>query len=212
LICGAEHNLVVDARVVDACLDAMIEEGAAVLTPAEAEIFLQNSIDLKTGGFKEELVGKDAATIAAAYGIERPYPIRLIIVATDDSSANNPLACEKLLPVLSLFTYESLDSAIGLCQQLLSNDGRGHTAVIHTQDEQVMRRFAIAMPASRILVNSPSAHGTIGVCTPLLPSLTLGCGTFGGTSTTDNVTYTHLMNIKRVARFVPEKLAQLVQA
>jgi acetaldehyde dehydrogenase / alcohol dehydrogenase len=81
----------------------------------------------------------------------------------------------------------------------------GHTAIIHAQDPRLVERFAAEMPASRILVNSPGTQGVLGLTTGLVPSMTLGCGTFGGTSTTDNVTYTHLLNIKRIAYYRPER-------
>jgi acetaldehyde dehydrogenase/alcohol dehydrogenase len=90
-----------------------------------------------------------------------------------------------------------------VCRALLEIEGTGHTAIIHTRDAHLARRFGEAMPASRILVNSPGAHGVIGYTTGLVPSLTLGCGTFGGNSTSDNVSYRHLLNVKRVAEFVP---------
>src|SRR5262249_35415902 len=90
--------------------------------------------------------------------------------------------------------------AFAVCQALLANEGAGHTAIIHTADTSRIERFGREMPASRILVNAPGVHGTFGLGTGLELSMTLGCGTFGGTSTTDAVTYKHLVNIKRVAR------------
>jgi acyl-CoA reductase-like NAD-dependent aldehyde dehydrogenase len=87
-----------------------------------------------------------------------------------------------------------------VCKRLLANQGAGHTAVIHTGDEALQERFGEEVPASRILVNGPATQGCIGVGNGLVPSLTLGCGTFGGNSTTDNVTYTNLLNVKRLAR------------
>jgi acyl-CoA reductase-like NAD-dependent aldehyde dehydrogenase len=86
---------------------------------------------------------------------------------------------------------------------LLAEEGCGHTAVIHAADPAVVDRFAAAMRVSRILVNTPASHGVIGFTTGLMPSLTLGCGTFGNNSTTDNVSYRNLLNIKRVAHYRP---------
>jgi acyl-CoA reductase-like NAD-dependent aldehyde dehydrogenase len=93
------------------------------------------------------------------------------------------------------------DEAQGLevCKQILLNQGQGHTAVIHTENQELMRQFGREIPSSRILVNVPAAQGCIGFGTGLTPSFTLGCGTFGRNSTTDNVTYTHLINVKRLA-------------
>jgi acyl-CoA reductase-like NAD-dependent aldehyde dehydrogenase len=93
-----------------------------------------------------------------------------------------------------------VEQGLSVCQRLLANQGAGHTAVIHTNDQRLQQRFAEEIPTSRILVNSPTTHGCLGIGNGLVASLTLGCGTFGGTSTTDNVTYTNLLNIKRLAR------------
>jgi acyl-CoA reductase-like NAD-dependent aldehyde dehydrogenase len=113
---------------------------------------------------------------------------------------DGPLGREKLAPLLSLFTVDGTSHGLEVCKALLARQGAGHTAVIHTADPALQQRFAEEVPASRILVNGPATHGCIGVGNGLTPSLTLGCGTFGGNSTTDNVTYTNLLNTKRLAR------------
>ena len=110
-----------------------------------------------------------------------------------------PYGREKLAPVVSLFTVRNGDEGIAVCRRLLEQEGRGHTAVIHTRDEAMAKRFGLEIPASRILVNACGSEGCIGIGTGLAPSFTLGCGTLGGNSTSDNVTYTHLLNIKRLA-------------
>jgi acyl-CoA reductase-like NAD-dependent aldehyde dehydrogenase len=101
--------------------------------------------------------------------------------------------------VLSLFTVAREEEAMRLSRRLLKAGGAGHTAIIHTASAATVERFAQAVPAGRILVNAPGAQGCCGMTTGLDRSMTLGCGTFGGNSTTDNVTYRHLLNIKRVA-------------
>ena len=110
-----------------------------------------------------------------------------------------PYGREKPAPLLSLFTADGDDDGIRLCQQILGNGGSGHTAIIHTRSERLQVSFAQQMPVSRVLVNGPGAQGCIGLGNGLTPSLTLGCGTYGRNSTTDNVTYTNLVNIKRIA-------------
>jgi len=85
-------------------------------------------------------------------------------------------------------------------KQILVNQGQGHTAIIHTGNQELMQQFGREMPASRVLVNAQGSQGCVGIGTGLTPSFTLGCGTFGGTSTTDNITYTHVLNIKRLAQ------------
>jgi len=106
---------------------------------------------------------------------------------------------EKLAPVTSLFVVDDDEQALALSKRLLANEGAGHTAIIHTADYARVDRFSRALPVARVLVNVPGTHGSLGVGTGLIPSFTLGTGTAGGTSTTDAVTYTHLLNIKRVA-------------
>ena len=203
LICGSEHNLVVVEHVVEPFLAALDSAGAAILSPAETEKFIRIATDPKTGHVHFRMVGRSAQEIAAALDISRDHPIRVIVVPSDLVSPDNPLAKEKMAPVLSLFTVRDEEEGTAVCRTLLEIEGTGHTAIIHTRDANLARRFGGAVPASRILVNSPGAHGVIGYSTGLVPSLTLGCGTFGGNSTSDNVSYTHLLNIKRIAEFVP---------
>ncbi|MBK8134811.1 MAG: aldehyde dehydrogenase family protein [Chloroflexi bacterium] len=209
LICGSEHNLVVLDSVYDSLVDALERSGAAVLNDHEGVQFALSAVDLGRGIFKEEVIGRSAAGSAAAAGIERPFPIRLIVVPMGEVDLDNPFSREKMAPILSLFRVPDFDTGLKVSRELLEVDGRGHTAIIHTRDEALIQRFAMLMPASRILINSPGAHGVVGMTTGLIPSLTLGCGTFGHTSTTDNVTYTHMMNVKRLAYYAPERLAQL---
>jgi acetaldehyde dehydrogenase/alcohol dehydrogenase len=106
------------------------------------------------------------------------------------------------MPVTSLITAVSDEDGLSLCHQLLKIEGIGHSAAIHSRDKALIDRFSDALPVSRVLVNCPSSQGVGGICTGLVPSFTLGCGTFGGNSTTDNVSYHNLLNIKRVAEFV----------
>ena len=124
----------------------------------------------------------------------------MLVLPQPLEQVDGPLGREKLAPLLSLFRVADGGQGLEVCKRLLANQGAGHTAVIHTGDQALQQRFAEEVPASRILVNGPATHGCIGVGNGLTPSLTLGCGTFGGNSTTDNVTYTNLLNVKRLAR------------
>ena len=199
LICGAEHHLVVDARVRGAFVAALERHGAAVLSADEARRFTPHAFDAGRNALRSPLVGQDAQTIAEHTGIRRSYPIRLLVVDTDSPDAANPYAGEKLAPLVSMFTAVNEEVGLAICRTLLGNAGAGHTAIIHSRNRRLVERFGEVMPASRILVNSPGSHGCCGITTGLECSLTLGCGTFGGNSTTDNVSYRHLLNIKRIA-------------
>ena len=105
-----------------------------------------------------------------------------------------------MAPIVTLYATDGETAALELCRALLLFEGTGHTAVIHTDDADRIDRFAQAMPASRILVGVPASQGCGGAMTGLVPSMTLGCGTFGGTATTDNVGFRNLLNVKRLAR------------
>lgn len=207
LPCGAEHNLVVVSELRDAFIAECERQGAAVLADQEAATFSTTMIDPSTRRFRGHILGQPAEHIAAEAGIRRPYPIRLIVVPATETGPDNLWAREKLAPILSLFTVPDVEQGLDLCVRLLHLDGSGHTAVIHSMDPALVERFALRMPASRILVNTPAVHGTIGMTSGLALSATLGCGTFGGNSTTDNVTYRHLLNVKRIAHFLPDAAA-----
>ena len=203
LICGAENHVVVATQVYDALATALEVHGAAVLTPEETDRLSQVLIDSDHGGFTSRAIGQAAEKLAKAAHVVRLFPIKVIVVPTDRITPDNPFAREKLMPVTTLVRAASDAEGISLCRELLNIEGMGHTAAIHSRDRDLIDRFSGALPVSRVLVNCPASQGVGGVCTGLVPSLTLGCGTFGGNSTTDNVSYHNLFNIKRVADFVP---------
>ena len=198
IICGSENNLVVDRSVRDSFAGALRRAGAAVLNAADCDRLARVAFD-RDGRLRRSVLGQAATAIAAEAGIEVPAGTRLLVAPVPRQAVPGPYGREKLAPLLSLFTADGADDGIGLCRQILGNGGRGHTAIIHTRSERLQVSFARQMPVSRVLVNGPGAHGCIGLGNGLTPSLTLGCGTYGRTSTTDNVTYTNLVNIKRIA-------------
>jgi acyl-CoA reductase-like NAD-dependent aldehyde dehydrogenase len=188
LICGAENHLVVESSAREQLVAALQREGAAVLTDAESSRLRAAVEDPGTGRLSTSAVGQDAETLAAFAHMNRPSGVRILVVPATAVVARDYLPGEKLAPVVSLFTVPDIDEGIRVCRALLDVEGIGHTAVIHTQNNALVQRFAASMPASRILVNSPATQGLLGLTTGLVPSLTLGCGTWGGTSTTNSVT------------------------
>jgi acyl-CoA reductase-like NAD-dependent aldehyde dehydrogenase len=206
LICGSEHHLVVTAAVREQFIEELNRAGALVVSDDQIPAVTETVFSESAGGMRPRVVGRDARTIAQMAGIECDRPVRLLVVPTEGVSAKNPLASEKMAPVLSLFTASDVEDGLSICRRLLDNEGAGHTAVIHTKDKALIERFGREMPASRILINAPAAHGVVGGVTGLPPSLVLGCGTFGKNSTGDNVNYKHLLNIKRVADYRPERM------
>jgi acetaldehyde dehydrogenase/alcohol dehydrogenase len=200
IICGSEDNLVVEEGVAAPLLAELERAGAAVCSASEAARVAGHAFDPGDGHLRREVLGQSAQAIAAAAGVRRDQPIRVLVLPQPLEQVDGPLGREKLAPLLSLFRVADGGQGLEVCKRLLANQGAGHTAVIHTGDQALQQRFAEEVPASRILVNGPATQGCIGVGNGLTPSLTLGCGTFGGNSTTDNVTYTNLLNIKRLAR------------
>lgn len=204
LICGAEHNLVAHESIYEKLSTALERSGAAVLNAEEVAKLEAAVIRPGKDHVDPRLVGQDAAKIAATIGFTRSYPIKLIVApATPDHlQSMSPLVSEKLAPLVSLLRARDDDDGFAISLRLLNHEGAGHTAIIHTASQALAERFGIAMPAGRVLVNSPGAQGISGATTGLMPSFTLGCGTYGGNSTTDNVSYHSLLNIKRLAHFV----------
>ena len=182
----------------------MIHNGAVLLTESESARFRDAAVNPEAHRLMSSLAGRDAATLAKLASIERPYDIQLLVIPTESVDSENYLAAEKLAPVVSLFTVADMDEGIRVCRALLYIDGTGHTAIIHTRQAGLTQRFTTAMPVSRVLVNSPATQGLMGLTTGLVPSMTLGCGTWGGTSTTNSVSFRDLLNIKRVAYCTPE--------
>jgi acyl-CoA reductase-like NAD-dependent aldehyde dehydrogenase len=197
IICGSENNLVIDRLVREPFLAALAEAGGTVLSPAACRR-LERAVFEPDGRLRRQALGKSPQVLAELADIPLPPGTRVLVAPVPRADAAGPFGREKLAPLLSLFDADGDADAIDLCRVLLNNGGRGHTAVIHSAATARHLAMAQALPASRILVNSVGAHGCLGVGNGLSPSLTLGCGTYGHTSTTDNITYTHLLNIKRL--------------
>lgn len=208
LICGAEHNLVVDRAVRDGLVAALEQAGAAVLDADEGERFLKAALVEGGQGWRPEVFGQAAATLTQVVGITREHQIRLIVFETAPD-LGSAVTAEKMSPFLSMFIVDGDDEAIDLSRRLLGKMGAGHTAIVHATSPARVARFGAEVPASRILVNGPGSQGVCGLTSGLKPSLTLGCGTFGGNSTTDNVTFENLRNVKRLAPFVEPDLSLL---
>lgn len=196
IICGSENNLVVHAAVADAFVEALEAAGAAVLIGADRSAFL----DTVFAGdrYQPRAVGQSADTLLAHAGVARPAGTALVVLPASHAERDTALGREKPGPVLSLFTVADDAQGFDLCAELLAACGSGHTAVIHTASEDLARAYGLRMPVSRVLVNQLATLGCVGFGNALAPTFTLGCGTWGGGSTTDNVSVEHARNLKRV--------------
>ena len=145
------------------------------------------------------LVGRSALEIAAKVGITVPPSTRVLIAELAGVGRDYPLSIEKLCPVLSYYVVADWREGCERCIQILRYGGMGHTMSIHSRNEDVILEFGLKKPAFRIVVNTPTTHGSVGMTTGLDPAMTLGCGGYGGNITSDNIGPRHLLNIKRLA-------------
>jgi acetaldehyde dehydrogenase (acetylating) len=178
--------------------DQFKAQGAYFLSAAEAEQ-LAKVVATPQRSLNPAIVGKSVDVIAKMAGLSVPPGTRCLLADVAGVGREFPLSMEKLSPILAFYVVDGLPACAKLSQQILGYGGMGHTAGIHTRSREAAVQFSADMPASRITVNTPTTHGAIGFSTALPPSMTLGCGSWGGNVTSDNVGPLHLMDIKRVA-------------
>jgi acetaldehyde dehydrogenase (acetylating) len=197
-ICASEQSVVVDAPVESVVREQFSKQGAHFLNKDEAEkvagvlLTPQRTLNAK-------IVGKSAEFIANLAGISVPAGTRCLIADCAGVGRDHPWSIEKLSPTLAFFVVDGVEQGANRCEEILHFGGMGHTAGMHTQSRQAAIRYGKQMPAARVVINSPTTHGAIGLSTDLPPSMTLGCGSWGGNVTSDNVSPIHLMDIKRIA-------------
>ena len=197
-ICATEQSIVVDRNIKEMTMRELKNNGAYLLNNREKAV-LEKVISPSPGKLNPDIVGQSAVKIASMAGIQVPDDTRVLIAEETGIGKDIPFSIEKLSPVFALYTAESFQEAKEMCLQLLNLGGRGHSLSLHTNNHEVAKEFALEMPVSRMMVNTLSSIGAVGATTGLMPSLTLGCGSFGGNITSDNVTARHLINIKRMA-------------
>ena len=200
-ICASEQTAVIDDEIYDLVLKKFADLGTHVCNEKEAELLARTVIDAKTGFMQPMAVGQKAADIARFAGLSVKPGTKLLIAPIRGVGRGHPLSVEKLFPVLAVYRAKSVDEALKVCVDVNHAGVLGHTAVIFSRNDEIIRRFGELMNAGRILVNSPGSVGAVGgVYNDLPPTFSFGCGTGGGNSTTDNVNIYHYLNIKRVAR------------
>ena len=200
-ICASEQTVVIDDEIYDLVLNKFAELGAHICNENEAELLARTVIDPKTGFMQPMAVGQKAIDIARFAGLPVKPGTKLLIAEVRGVGPKYPLSVEKLFPVLAVYRAKSVDEALRVCVDVNHAGGLGHTAVIFSRNEEVIRKFSEVMNAGRIIVNSPGSVGAVGgVYNDLVPTFSFGCGTGGGNSTTDNINIYHYLNIKRVAR------------
>ena len=204
MICASEQAVLVEKEIYQEFEDLMRKAGCYFVSPEEKEKLKEvmfEYVDGRGDKLKSHIPGKSPYEIAEMAGFEIPKDTKVIVVYEEGIGEGYPFSKEKLSPVLTYYIVENFEEALDKAERLLEFGGLGHSAVIHSEDREKILQFSEKMKAGRIIVNSPSTHGAIGdIYNTNMPSLTLGCGSFGGNSTTANVSSVNLINIKRVAR------------
>ena len=203
-VCASEQSIVV-TREMDQAVTAELQRQGAWILPDGEHRKLSKFILRANGTMNPAIVGKSVETVAKLAGLEGMPPGARVLVARETGVGRGyPYSNEKLGLILAYYVEEDEAAVLRRCVEILEWEGAGHTFSIHSEEENVVRRFAQEVPASRVLVNTPSALGGIGATTCLFPALTLGCGAVGGSSSSNNIGPLDLINIKRVAWGVRE--------
>ena len=216
MICASEQAVIVDEEIAWDFETLMKEAGCYFVSEEEKERLEKAMFDEAKGNtLIGSIAGQSPYNIAKMANIDVPENTKVLVVYETGVGAEHPFSREKLSPVLAYYKVKNSEEGIELAERLLEFGGLGHSAAIHSENKEIINEFAERVKVGRIIVNSPSTHGAIGdIYNTNMPSLTLGCGSFGGNSTTSNVSSVNLINVKRVAKRrvnmqwfkVPEKI------
>jgi acetaldehyde dehydrogenase (acetylating) len=198
VLCSSPNSVVVESVVAEEAKREFISQGAYFLSAGETSTLAALLVTPQRLP-NPKLVGKSARYIAEQAGIAVPPTTRVLIAELTGVGRDFPLSIEKLCPVLAYYVVSDWREGCERCMQILRYGGMGHTMSIHSKNEAVILEFGLKKPAFRIVVNTPTTHGSIGLTTGLDPAMTLGCGGYGGNITSDNISPKHLLNIKRLA-------------
>ncbi|MEG0999593.1 MAG: acetaldehyde dehydrogenase (acetylating) [Cellulosilyticaceae bacterium] len=198
-ICASEQSVIVEKCMEDTVKSELQKQGAYFLNQEESDR-LAKFVLRPNGMMNPQIVGKSVEHVAKLAGLtEVPRSARVLIAKESRVGHDVPYSREKLGPILAFYVEDSVDGVLEKCIQILEFEGSGHTFCMHANDDEVVKRFSLRIPASRILINTPGALGGIGATTGLFPALTLGCGAVGGSSSSNNIGPMDIINVKRVA-------------
>ena len=197
-VCASEQSIIVEKSMEAAVRKEGAAQGYYFMSTEEAGR-LAKLLFRPSGALNPEIVGKCAAFLAEKAGFSVPAGTKVLVAREQEAGPTRPYSMEKLCPVLAFFVMDSEDAILEKAIEVLTHEGAGHTFAIHAQDRAVVEKFALKIPVSRFLVNTPAALGGIGATTSLFPALTLGCGAVGGSASSNNISPLDLINVRRVA-------------
>ena len=201
MICASEQGVIIEESIYDEVVGLMKAYNCYFVNAKEKELLEKTVINPENKSVNPDIVGQTPYKIAQMAGFNVPKDTKMIVAEIDGVGVDYPLSKEKLSPVLACFKVKDAKEGIQRCIEMTEFGGLGHSAVIHSNDDDIILEFSQKVRTGRLLVNAPSTHGAIGdIYNVNTPSLTLGCGSMGNNSTTDNVSAVNLINIKKVTK------------
>ncbi|HSF70234.1 MAG TPA: aldehyde dehydrogenase family protein, partial [Nitrospira sp.] len=206
IICSHEQFVLTPEEHYDETIEAFIGTGKAWFTADKDQVQKLRDVVLPGGHLNKDVVGKSAQNIAARAGIEIPATARIILLPAEGAGTADVLAKEKLCPVVAILPYKTFEEAVAKAKANLLVEGAGHSAALHSNNEANIRYTGVELPISRLVVNQACAITAGGSLTNgFAPTTTLGCGSWGGNSISENLDYKHLMNVSRIGKLITDK-------
>tara|TARA_B100001057_G_scaffold348965_1_gene350337 strand:- start:3059 stop:4072 length:1014 start_codon:yes stop_codon:yes gene_type:complete len=206
IICSHEQFVIAPEENFDQTIELFTNTGKVWFTDDKNQIQKLREIVFQDGYLNKDVVGKSASDVGEMAGIEVPDSARLILLPADGSGTEDILAKEKLCPVIAIVPYSTFENAVAMAKANLLVEGAGHSAALHSNDDENIQMAGIELPISRLVVNQPSSTTAGGSLTNgFAPTTTLGCGSWGGNSISENLDYKHLMNVSRIGKIIIDK-------
>ena len=206
IICSHEQFVLAPEENFDQTIELFTNTGKVWFTDDKSQIQKLREVVFLDGHLNKDVVGKSASDVGKMAGIKVPDSTRLILLPADGSGTEDVLAKEKLCPVIAIIPYSTFENAVAMAKANLLVEGAGHSAALHSNDDENIQMAGIELPISRLVVNQPSSTTAGGSLTNgFAPTTTLGCGSWGGNSISENLDYKHLMNVSRIGKVIADK-------
>ena len=206
IICSHEQFVIAPEEDYEQTVETFTKTGRVWFTDDKEQIQTLREVVFQDGHLNKDVVGKSASEVGKMAGIDVPDTARLILLPADGSGTQDILAKEKLCPVIAIVPYSSFDDAVAMAKANLLVEGAGHSAALHSNSDDHIQQAGLELPISRLVINQPSSTTAGGSLTNgFAPTTTLGCGSWGGNSISENLDYKHLMNVSRIGKVIADK-------
>ena len=206
IICSHEQFVIAPEEDFEQTVETFTNTGKVWFTDDKEQIQTLRDVVFQDGHLNKDVVGRSASEVGKMAGIDVPETARLILLPADGSGTEDILAKEKLCPVIAIVPYASFDDAVAMAKANLLVEGAGHSAALHSNSDDHIKQAGLELPISRLVINQPSSTTAGGSLTNgFAPTTTLGCGSWGGNSISENLDYKHLMNVSRIGKVIADK-------